>query len=215
MALRFEPDTRHAAWVTGSDLDWVQLTCFGPGGFDATIRLFHGDPEGRPDDDLESCEGDLSGPQLQALVAVLREHTSTPDDCFFALWDGFGDLHGSPSTSVLVTEGPRPLVPPAFGPEVMAGPRVRVPGRAYLLFRGALHDAGAWGAADRVPGQPRTINSPNLFWPADHAWFVATEIDQPWTAVSGTSALSSALLSSGLDVEPIDPSPRPPYGRDG
>ena len=24
-------------------------------------------------------------------------HTTTPDDCFFALWDGYGDIHGGDS----------------------------------------------------------------------------------------------------------------------
>jgi len=213
MALRFEPDLSHAAWIAGSDIDWVQLCCFGPDGFESTVRLFHGDRDGLPDDDLESCEGDLSEPQLRALVEVLVRHTGTPGDCFFALWDGFGDLYGSPSSWTLSSSGGGAAAPPAFSPEVLDGPRLRIPARDYLLFRGALVDAGDWGAAEMWPGVPHRINSPNLMWPADRAWFVATEIDQPWTAVSGSAALIGDVVASGLDVEPVVPSPRPPYER--
>jgi hypothetical protein len=37
--------------------------------------------------------------------------------------------------------------------------------------------------------------SPNLFWPQDHAWCVASEIDLFCTLVAGSEALASALLS--------------------
>jgi hypothetical protein len=134
------------------------------------------------------------------LTRVLSTHTSTPDDCFFALWDGLGDIDGSPSVALLRDPWARdtgdatdPAVPPAFPEEVMAGPRVEIPSRTYLLFRGALGEAGDWGAADLAPRNPRTINSPNLMWPADHAWFVATEIDMPWT---GSAAATNSSRTS-------------------
>jgi len=96
----------------------------------------------------------------------------------------------------------------------MSAPRVQIPARSYLLFRGVLHDAGRWGAADLLPGRPRRINSPNLMWPSDHAWFVASEIDLPWTGIGGTAALLDDLLSTeGLDVEATELSDRLPYWR--
>jgi hypothetical protein len=33
-------------------------------------------------------------------------------------------------------------------------------------------------------------------WPADHAWFVATEIDHPWTGIGGSEALIQDLLDA-------------------
>ncbi len=82
------------------------------------------------------------------------------------------------------------------------------------MFAGPLADAGQWGAADLVPGTPRRISSPNLMWPSDHAWFVATEIDQPWTGIGGSAALLHELLGTdGLDVEPTELSDDPPYWR--
>jgi hypothetical protein len=96
----------------------------------------------------------------------------------------------------------------------MVAPRVSIPNRSYLLFTGPLAEAGQWGAADLVPGRPRRISSPNLMWPADHAWFVASEIDQPWTGIGGSAALIDDLLSNeGLDVEPTELSEHPPYWR--
>jgi hypothetical protein len=86
----------------------------------------------------------------------------------------------------------------------MQGPRVRIPARDYLLFRGSLHDAGTWGA--RLPAWRARINSPNLMWPADHAWFVATEIDNAWTGIGGNAALAAELLEHpDRDVRPLDP----------
>ena len=71
----------------------------GPSGFARYARLFH--PVG-PDDDvidphhLEDLEGDLDPDVLGRLLSVLARHTTTPQDCFFCLSDGFGDIHGSP-----------------------------------------------------------------------------------------------------------------------
>jgi hypothetical protein len=77
----------------------------------------------------------------------------------------------------------------------MDGPRLHVAGRDHLLFVGPLADAGKWGAASFGHGIPRDINSPNLLWPADHAWCVATDIDTAWTGVGGSAALADDLLA--------------------
>ena len=83
----------------------------------------------------------------------------------------------------------------------MDGPRLNAAGRDHLLFVGPLADAGQWGAASFGHGIPRDINSPNLLWPADHAWCVATDIDTTWTGVGGSAALADDLLAdSRLEV---------------
>jgi hypothetical protein len=69
-----------------------------------------------------------------------------------------------------------------------------VAGRDHLLFAGPLSDAGRWGAASFGHGIPRDINSPNLLWPADDAWCVATDIETTWTGVGGSAALTGDLL---------------------
>ena len=65
----------------------------------------------------------------------------------------------------------------------------------HLLFMGPVVDAGQWGAASYGHGIPRDINSPNLLWPADHAWCVTTDVDTAWTGVGGSSALADELLT--------------------
>jgi hypothetical protein len=223
MTLRHEPDVSKAAWFAARDEPWAQLSCFGPSGFDRYARVSHrarGATEPSDPDDGLSLEGNLADRQLELLVGVLAGHTSTPGECFFALWDGFGDIDGGAAFASLTRPRShlfwrRRTVPPiaaAFPAEVMAAARVRIPHRSYLLFAGRLTDAGQWGAADVVPGAPRRINSPNLMWPADHAWFVATEIDQPWTGVGGSARLVEELITTeGLLVETAEPSEHLPY----
>ena len=49
-------------------------------------------------------------------------------------------------------------------------------------------------------------HSPNLWWPDDRAWCVATEIDLAWTYVGGPAALiSDALANPGLEAQPASP----------
>lgn len=43
-------------------------------------------------------------------------------------------------------------------------------------------------------------------WPADHAWFVATEIDFDSTLIGGTTDLITDILSApGLEAWPVEP----------
>jgi hypothetical protein len=45
--------------------------------------------------------------------------------------------------------------------------------------------------------------SPNLWWPDDRAWVVATEVDFAWTYVGGTRDLAEAVLGEPrLEVLP-------------
>lgn len=217
--LRHEPDVVKADWFVSNGAPWTQLCSLGPSGFERYCRLFHplhaGADENDPDE-LLNAEGDLDRTHLDRLTAILSRHTRTPGDCYFGLWDGFGDIHGSPAVGFLRSRGhsPPPEIPPAFPSEVLAGPRVVIPHRTYLLFRGPLAEAGKWGAADMAPGRPRPINSPNLIWPEDRAWVVASEIDLPWTGVAGRSALVEELLGdTTLDAEPVNLDSEVPYWR--
>jgi hypothetical protein len=66
-------------------------------------------------------------------------------------------------------------------------PRVHLPGRDYLLFEGPLQAATEFA---RFVSQ-----SPNLFWPDDHAWCVASEIDLFCTLVAGSDVLIEGLIA--------------------
>jgi hypothetical protein len=188
--MRLEPDVVLADWWARRDEPWIQLCTAGPSGFDRYARLFHA-PADTAEDDVPSFEGILPAGLLRRLLVVLARHTQSPDDCFFALWDGYGDL------------------PAALASQ----PRVRIPNRDYLLFRGRLEEARAWPSTGDGSG-PFAGTSPNLVWPHDRSWFVATDIDQPWTAIGGTAALIDDVLADpALDAEPFVPSGHPTYWR--
>ncbi|HNV40754.1 MAG TPA: hypothetical protein PLN51_00895 [Ornithinibacter sp.] len=210
MALQFEPEVGHARWFVDGDSDWQRLCSIGPSGFSRYVRVPH------PVDDGGVGEEHPDGIALANLLRVLGRHTSTSQDCFFGLWDGYGHVHGGSAVAVLYTtrrprwrdlwrQGPQLSVPAAFPAEVVQGPRVRIPNRDYLLFRGPLLEAGQWGA--RGPAwQDAPPRIPNLMWPADHAWFAATDVDNDWTGIGGSPDLLVELLQHpDIDTQRLDP----------
>jgi hypothetical protein len=76
----------------------------------------------------------------------------------------------------------------------MAEPRVSLPGRDYLLFEGPLEGATDFGWY--LTREHFVPQSPNLFWPADHGWCVASEIDLYCTLVGGSHALADSLMAN-------------------
>ena len=57
--------------------------------------------------------------------------------------------------------------------------------------------------------------SPNLWWPDDHAWFVATEVDDAWTYVGGSNdAIAVVLEDDGLEAVPAQLTDLPFVGAD-
>ncbi|MTD15001.1 hypothetical protein GIS00_13740 [Nakamurella sp. YIM 132087] len=162
--------------------------------------------------------GSLESPSLGRLADVLAAHTAAVDDCRFGLWDGYGWMHG-PFSIVMVGPGPQPPIPPAFGPHGPGGtadaegPMLHLPHRDYHLFDGplgVLHEQRFWPTIrefDEVMAVWTTPQSPNLLWPADRSWCVATEIDFDSTLVGGPAALINDLLygSSGLETWPVRP----------
>jgi len=161
-------------------------------------------------DGLNDCDvrvGSLAPATLSALIDVLAPATGE-QDCFHALWEGWGWVDGlgvqifSARDDGRVTPEPTPA--PGVPPQVWALPRLRLPGRDYLLFRGPLQAALNMGWL-ATPGwfQPQ---SPSLLWPADHSWCVGTEIDFDSTLVGGSADLISAVLTAhGLDAWTVDP----------
>lgn len=145
--------------------------------------------KGEPDpwDGYPPMGGSLAVDEAEALVQLLAEHTETPDHCWFCLWEGYGWVRGGPAVSQLsrgaVVQHPPGVVPP----EVLAGPRVRFPHRDFLLYRGPITAATAFC--------PSWRQTPNLWWPDDRAWCIASEIDFCWTYVGGSTRLVAQVLA--------------------
>jgi hypothetical protein len=88
--------------------------------------------------------------------------------------------------------------------DVRALPRLRLPHRNYLLFRGPLSAALDMGW--HWPPIGFEPQSPSLLWPANQSWCVSTEIDFDSTLVGGTEDLINAILTAtGLDAWPVEP----------
>jgi hypothetical protein len=117
--------------------------------------------------------GNLVPEVLSPLCDVLDSHTDSAGRCWFCLWDGWG------------------WIDEAFSRVDLSRPRVELPHREYLLFAGPLH-----AALDLTRSHGRWRQSPNLFWPEDRAWCVATEIDFDSTLVGGSAQLIADILAA-------------------
>jgi len=193
MTLKPLADVSAARWLTDSSLPWQRLVTFGPAGFEAYARLrFIADPahDGQSEADAGAPESSWED-QLAAVLAVLTRHTRTPQQCYFCLWDGWGDHHSDES----------------------AGSKVLLPHRAYHLFQGAVGDVGVWGAENTKGGQ-RPTWEPAFVWPADQAWCVANDVDPHWAGIgASSSALALLLADPRMDVVRADPNDQQPAYR--
>jgi hypothetical protein len=129
-------------------------------------------------DDAPS-EGHLPVLVAARLAAVLGRHTGTPQDCRFGRWDGYGfDAAALDGLPRLLLRG----------------------GHDVVLVRGTIDDA-----VRNFAPEPHE-QSANLWWPADRAWCVVTDIDLMSTYVGGTTACIAELLATpGLEVAPATP----------
>ncbi len=190
-----------ADWLRSSVTTFAEsVASFLPGQFEAYARIHHpfqyGDGTVAPATswkDLAAAAGvDLLDPALAAefastgiegaqaavgrlppgLIGPLIEHlepaTTTPEHCHFALWEGFGDSPVPRTTQ----------------------PVLELPYRRYHVFSGPLE-----GVRTSLFVSPIGHRSANLWWPADRAWCVATEVDFAWTYVGGSGSCISAILA--------------------
>ena len=176
-----------------------------------SVALPHTDPGGPPPYRHDPCKGSLNQPDAAVLAGIVRDWTATPEDCWFCVWDGYGWGSGVPLVAVDHFGRPREALPPpppdpVPGP-VRTGPHVELPHRSYLLYRGPAEAALALVALDGTRGQ-----CPNLWWPVDRAWCVASELDLPWTYVGGPRELVDAILADDR-IEALPAAPDDPVSR--
>lgn len=112
------------------------------------------------------AEGSLPPDVARPLWRTLAAHTTTPDRCWFAVWEGFGCLRA----------------------DVRSAPAFDIPNRQLHLFSGPIQ------AIEATFGDPSYHQSANLWWPEDRAWCVATEIDFVTTYIAGSRAAIAAVV---------------------
>ena len=155
---------------------------------------------------------------LTVLRDVLERHTGTPERCWFALWKGWGGLpdawHAAPSFAL-----------PGRDHHLFAGALADVVEISVEFECAGIAASGqgaAWlplGSATGRPEQPPdwaevaerwraagSLRSPNLWWPDDRTWCVASEIDLDSTLVAGPAALVAELVGHP-DLEAFDVAP--------
>jgi hypothetical protein len=165
----------HPWWAepppTGRPIRWAELArqrgFTSVGELDSTRRRGH--IPAADEVGLFSSAGELDEVTAAALVDVLTDATTSPADVFVAVWVGWGD------------------VPPQRFP---GAAHLDTPSRGHILLRGPL--AGVLASVSAA-GDDRPVAG--LWWPADRAWFVATEVDFEWTFVAGSEALIERLLA--------------------
>jgi hypothetical protein len=116
---------------------------------------------------------------------VLQQRTTTADDCFYAVWDGFGGLSVPSADIATITI-------------TMAG------ARTMRLLRGPLADAASVSMES-----PPFEQSPSLWWPADRAWCVATDVDLMSTYIGANGDCTQAILAEpSLETWQVHPADR-------
>lgn len=169
-------------------------------------------------------EGWLDPVLLAALTSHLATATTSPHDVVAGIWAGWG----MPQAVVVYTTGRMTrrerrrlereqeeriaaTIAPAYRDAVAAGPHLELPGREYVLLETDLAELAdpAWGRTAGIgwqDGDPGPM--PQLLWPEDHAWVVASEIDWDSTIVAGSRALVDAVLADdrfeAVEVGPDD-----------
>ena len=145
------------------------------------------------DDDPE--HGSMAEEQATELSGFLARYTATPDECYFGVWDGYGQYSGG--TAMLTSDGSGGRL--GTPSDIRRARRLRGVGRDYLLYQGRL--ANIMRFFTNFLSEP-----PNIWWPSDRAWFVATDIDLDSTYIGASRECISALLDHPeLEAVPAEP----------
>ena len=192
MSLEWCSETTAANWLVESRTPAMQLILFGPVGYDAYARLrFIPDPawSGQEEADVELPDGHPSDiAQARGALHRLARFTSTPQECYFAVWEGYSDI-------------PLP-------PEVAQGQLVDLTYRRCALLRGSLGDIDGW---EEAVGGGHPVAPPAFAWPADHRWCFVSDVDPHWAGIGADRAAVDALLGDpDLDVVPALPTEAQP-----
>ncbi|WP_068262725.1 hypothetical protein [Janibacter limosus] len=149
----------------------------------------------------QTREGHLDQHLLAALAEHLAGATATPRDVAAGIWNGWGELPAEgvtyadvlPRTVRQWWEGRRARRARAAA----GGDYFAWPDREMHLFATSVEELAGHPAFDDV--------SPQMIWPADHSWVVASEIDWDSTIVAGSRSLVDAVLADGrLEAYEVD-----------
>ncbi len=198
---------------TIASTEWLDASCRGeswtvgalvPNHYESFLRL-----DAPAADDEDDADWWAAYRELFDVVASIGErHTASPDRAWFAIWDGHG--FDASQTRLVWRSGPVDEAErrarearqaelrdedrrrhAAIRAELDQIPRIARPDRTYDLLQGPVSavttlrypDAESW-------------RNPDLWWPDDRRWFVATDVDFWSLYVGGPSSFVAELADS-------------------
>jgi hypothetical protein len=188
-----------ASWVWKSlrQFDADRIGSVIPDAFTAYARVEH-----RGEVCKRRPQRQLPEDTLKTVYEILSQETTPPEICWFCVWG---------RKNLLPVRTPyRPIATPRS--VVERGARIGRPHlhqldreaavRAHYVYRAPLSDVGT------LRGFPWSL-TPDLWWPDDHSWFVASDADFTWTYIGGSQQLVDLLcvqasLTTAI-VNPEDP----------
>jgi hypothetical protein len=179
----------HPAWRRhGSTVRWSEAFHARARMLDAEASWFRhfGDA---PDPEFTTPEdGSLPQPEATIVASSLLEHTTTPEDCWF-VWSPVRGLPFDTGTPLVRFRRP-------WDPWRMRRAAIRRSRDAMRLQRslpsagGGVLVRGPLGALVEVAPTP----VPSVWWPADHAWIVATGVDAVSTYIGAMPDCIDAIV---------------------
>ena len=139
-------------------------------------------------------EGSLDSDQIGGVIDVLTRFTTTPDVCFFCIWEGWGEFGGPESFAYLSPTGTGGRLQEGSEDDLLR--RLKRAKRLEIGLFGYILSTGPMDAFLEVGG------SPSLWWPQDRAWCVASDVDLTSTFVGGTEECIAHLVGH-LDLEAL------------
>ena len=184
-----------AGWI------WARLNKYEPNKvgavipdcYDAYVRIAHGGAR------RHNSPQPMPFEVLRSLCTYLARDTTTPDACWLCMWEGRRSRRRAHLVDIATPKG----TTSHEGGRRLSGRRFRKagadPSTNHFLHKSPLAQVPA------LRGYPSFV-SPNLWWPEDRNWCVATEVDYPWTYVGGSRALISLLCKEPIiDAKVVNP----------
>jgi hypothetical protein len=161
---------------------------------------------------------------LADLIHLAAGHTSTPGQITAALWEGWSIGAGAPLVPVALGTQiedtyPAQVQPPLPNPEagidpalpeaLVDGPFLELPERRYVLLSASAQELAdpAWPFTAGI-GWTHGLSGPlpQLIWPSDHAWAIASEIELDSTLIGGTFPFINQLMDlPGVEAVRVGP----------
>jgi hypothetical protein len=196
--LECAPDATAAEWFVSTLRPFASsVGALVPPLFESYLRVAN-----HPD---RSDDTDAPHDIIETIADVAAAHT-TATKAWFATWEGYGWLSTSsiffPRTAgglagwrqrraIRRLQSEEKQHRSRLADELSQLTILELPQRRYFLLTGPVAAASTLHS----PWDQSTFLAPDLWWPNDAAWFVASDTDLAWLYVGGTTALTRELLA--------------------